>query len=232
MSGFNPILFYATTIFGSAGVDEDHVQYAVLGITAAMIVFTIIAIPLMDRAGRRGLLIIPIAIMIVCLVVYTISMCYIKPHPQLAWLAIVMIIVYIAAYSVGIGPVPWLICAEIFPQAARPKAMMMSIWVQCASSFVSGMTFEYLDAVCHPYTFLIYTGVLVISFVFVIALVPETRNKPMEQIVKEMQVPLGAKGRRAEDRGAAAGGKMGLSQEASVHPPESKPHRPSEAFHI
>lgn len=108
----------------------------------------------------------------------------------MALVGIACVWVYMAAFSVGPGTVPWLVAAEVFPQDSRPKALMLAVWTNCLCTFVIAMTFEHISSACGAYTFVIFAILIVFFVVFVFVWVPEARRKPMEEIAREMKVPL------------------------------------------
>jgi len=193
-SGINAVMFYSTGIFKHAGVPGEQIQYAVVGTSAVNMAMTVIAVPLMEIAGRRKLLLIPMAVMIVDFAVLTIAMVYADTSTGWGTLAIACVIVYVISFAVGLGPIPMMIGSEMFRQEPRPMAMMVGGWTNWLFTFIVAMTFEHVQKACHPYTFIIFIALLIVFLFFCIIFVPETRNKTFEEIAKELGLPMKVEG--------------------------------------
>ena len=117
LSGVNAVIFYSGSILQAAGMDNANVGAAI--IMAVQVAFTGLAVILMDRAGRKILMSVSsigMALAAFCMAAFFVN------HKKPGWLALVALIVYIASFSLGMGPVPWLYMGEIFPAHARAKA--------------------------------------------------------------------------------------------------------------
>jgi SP family arabinose:H+ symporter-like MFS transporter len=180
-SGINAIMYYSTKIFTTAGVGVRDSFSSSVWIGLVNILFTLVAIALVDRAGRRPLLLVGTAVQTVALG-FAGWMFYGGQH-GLALLG--CIIAFIGAFSVAMGPIPWIFCSEIFPTRIRGRAMSIAtftIWLSC---FIVAQTFPMLNdspAVGPALTFWIYAGCSLGSFIFVLARVPETKGRKLEDI--------------------------------------------------
>lgn len=187
-SGINAVFFYSKSIFESAKVRHDHIPYAIIGTNAVNVFMTVIAVPLMDLAGRRPLLLIPMGVMIVDLILMTICRVLQANDPSIAGIAYVTIacvIVYVIAFAVGLGPIPMMIGAELFRQGPRPKAMAAVSVVNWVGTFTIAMAFESIQAAAGDYTFIIFIILLSAFLVFTYFFVPETKNKTFEEIAHQ-----------------------------------------------
>jgi len=187
-SGINAVFFYSKSIFESAKVRADHIPYAIIGTNAVNVFMTVIAVPLMDLAGRRPLLLIPMVVMIVDLILMTICRVLQANDPTIAGLAYVTIacvIIYVIAFAVGLGPIPMMIGAELFRQGPRPKAMAVASAVNWVGTFIIAMSFESIQNAAGDYTFIIFIVLLIGFVVFTYFYVPETKNKTFEEIAHQ-----------------------------------------------
>lgn len=186
-SGINAIFFYSNTIFKDANVPTDQIQYAIIGTNAVNVFMTVIAVPLMDIAGRRLLLLVPMAIMIVDLVFLAISQIYVNADgfEWLAYISIICVIIYVIGFAVGLGPIPMMIGAELFRQGPRPAAMTVASCVNWITTFVVALGFEPLAGVTGEYTFLIFLFLMIGFLAFTYFFVPETKNKTFEEIAHQ-----------------------------------------------
>jgi SP family arabinose:H+ symporter-like MFS transporter len=145
--------------------------------------FTFVAIGLVDRAGRRRLLLIGTAVQTLALAaVGWLFHAHIQGAPLL-----VCVVVFIAAFAMALGPVGWLFCAEVFPNQLRGRAMSLAaltVWVSC---YIVAQTFPMLNdnpAIGPARTFWAYATVSLFAFLFVWAAIPETKGRTLEQIEK------------------------------------------------
>ncbi|QDP97496.1 sugar porter family MFS transporter [Microlunatus elymi] len=193
--GVNTVIYYSATILHYTGLSaSDSVLQAVsVGITN--VVFTVIAVLLMDRVGRRPLLLIGTAAAIVALV--GLGLWFELPSWQhLGWLALVFLLLFMAGFAIGLGPVFWLMISEIYPLAVRSKAMSVATVTNWAANFlVSYFFLQLVGAWGKPVTFWIYAGFGVLSFGYFWWRLPETRNRSLEEIEQELGVPAGSAGK-------------------------------------
>jgi MFS transporter, SP family, arabinose:H+ symporter len=180
-SGINAIMYYSTKIFTTAGVGvkDSFTASAVVGLVNLL--FTFVAIAFIDRAGRRPLLLIGLTAQVVAL--GAVGWMF-KSGVQGAGL-LVAIVTFIAAFAMALGPIPWILCSEIFPLRVRGRAMSIATFVIWLSCYIVAQTFPMLNdnpKVGPASTFWIYAGCSLAALVFVAAIVPETRGRTLEEI--------------------------------------------------
>ena len=145
------------------------------------VIATFIAIIFVDKAGRKPLLLFGNAIQVIGLVMvgYIYSA---NPHSKML---LGGVITYTAAFAMAMGPIPWILCSEIFPAKLRGRAMSVStfsIWVAC---YLVSQTFPLmLKAFGSTKTFWFYAACSAVTFLFVLLLVPETKGRSLEEIEK------------------------------------------------
>jgi sugar porter (SP) family MFS transporter len=183
LSGVNVVFAFSTNIFETAGLAKYAALCTVL-VGLVNVIATIVVIPLMDRLGRRTLLIIG---EIGCAIFFgVLALSFILQHyqPQVfGIISVICVVGFVISFAIALGPIPWLIISEIFPSDVRPLAVSIATTVNWTCNFVILLTFNYMKAGLKQYTFLPYTGVIVISIVFTVTLVMETKGKTVEQIV-------------------------------------------------
>jgi len=177
LSGVNAIIFFQDSIFQAAGFkDASELGFFVM---LAQMVMTAVSIPLMDTAGRKVLLLLSTAGMFVCCVCLLIFFI----HQQPAWLALVASFGYISFFSLGLGPIPWLMQGELFAQEYRSMAMSCSASLNWVCSFVTTMTVSSLKkTIGFSGVFAMYGAVLLIGGMYVLKCVPETKGRSLEEI--------------------------------------------------
>ena len=189
-SGVNAIFFYSFSIYTTAGVSADNIPYAIVGTNALNFIMTIVAVGLMDAVGRRVLLIYPIAFMIVDLILLTITISIHESYDWANYVSIVCVLLYVVAFAIGLGPIPWMVGSELFRERPRPLAMAACGMMNFVGTFVVVLAFEPITNVIGFHVFLIFAVLLFGFLIFVIIMVPETRNKSFEEIAKELNISV------------------------------------------
>lgn len=177
--GINVIFNYAVDVFAAAGYQVSASLFNIVITGIVNLVFTIVAVGLVDRVGRRKLMLAGAAGLAVIYALlgggyYTRS----QGLPML-----VLIVAAIACYAVSLAPVTWVVISEIFPNRARGEAMAISVASLWIASFVLTYTFPLLNASAGSAgTFWVYAGVCVAGFLFILRRLPETKGKTLEEI--------------------------------------------------
>lgn len=181
--GINVIFNYAQEIFSAAGygVSDILMNIVVTGVTN--VVFTIVAMFLVDRLGRRPLLLIGAGGL--TLIYFLMGAAY---YFQLTGITLLVIVVAaIACYAMSLAPIMWVVVSEIFPNAVRGVAMSVATFCLWSACFILTYTFPLLNnALGAAGTFWIYGAICLAGFLFIGRCVPETRNKSLEEIEKEL----------------------------------------------
>ena len=180
--GINVIFYYAEEIFTAAGYGVSGVLFNIVITGTVNLIFTLIAIRLVDRLGRKPLMMAGSAGLAV--VFGFIGASYAVHSRGVHLLALV--VVAMALYALSLAPVTWVLLSEIFPNRIRGAAMSVStvsLWSAC---FVLTYTFPLLNKGLGPAgTFWIYAGISVFGFIFIRSRVRETKGKTLEQIERE-----------------------------------------------
>jgi sugar porter (SP) family MFS transporter len=182
ITGINTVIYYAPKILQAAGFNSaSGAILATVGVGVVNVAMTIIAMFLVDRAGRRPLLLVGIAGMIITLGVLGLSFRY--PSGQLAWIAVICLMGYVASFAIGLGPIFWLLIAEIYPLKIRGLAEGTAATFNWASNLIVSLTFLTLvEKLGASSTFFLYTLASVLSWLFAYYFVPETKGRTLEQI--------------------------------------------------
>jgi sugar porter (SP) family MFS transporter len=180
--GINVIFNYAEEIFRASGYDISSVLKNIAWTGSVNLVFTLFALGIVDRGGRRPLMLFGSAALAV---IYTImGACYFSGVKGLPMLLLVL--AAIGTYAMSLAPVTWVVISEIFPNRIRGAAMAVAVsalWIAC---FLLTYTFPMLNAkLGSAQTFWLYAGICVAGFVFIKFKLPETKGKTLEQIEHE-----------------------------------------------
>ncbi|KAG8186822.1 hypothetical protein JTE90_020500 [Oedothorax gibbosus] len=185
-TGSNAVLFYTVDIFKAAGSSLDP-NVATIIIDAVLVGATAVSSVLIDRAGRKSLLVASgagMAVSLICLGTYD----YIGEHnPEVrvhyGWIPLLTLIIYIAFFSLGFGPIPWLMMAEMTSVRTRSLICGAATAVCWIFVFIITKSFQALELTIHDYgAYFLYAGFSVLSCFFVIFCLPETKGKQVEEI--------------------------------------------------
>ncbi|XP_075902022.1 solute carrier family 2, facilitated glucose transporter member 1-like isoform X2 [Nelusetta ayraudi] len=180
LSGINAVFYYSTGIFERAGVSQP--VYATIGAGVVNTAFTVVSLFLVERMGRRPLLLIGLMGMAVSAVFLTVAMLLLDQFRWMSYISIVAIFSFVAFFEVGPGPIPWFIMAELFSQGPRPAAIAVAGFSNWSANFLVGMCFQYVEQLCGPYVFIIFTVLLLGFFVFTYFKLPETKGRTFDEI--------------------------------------------------
>ncbi|KAF6992078.1 hypothetical protein CFC21_009105 [Triticum aestivum] len=187
LCGINGILFYASRIFRAAGFTNSDLATCALG--AIQVLATGVTTSLLDKAGRRMLLIISTAGTTLSLLAVSVAF-FLKdnlPHDShsdyiLSMVSLVALVAYIITFSFGMGAIPWLIMSEILPVGIKSFAGSFATLANMLTSFGVTMTANLLLSWSAGGTFASYMVVSAFALVFVILWVPETKGRTLEEI--------------------------------------------------
>ncbi|XP_073932228.1 solute carrier family 2, facilitated glucose transporter member 3 isoform X3 [Castor canadensis] len=185
LSGINAVFYYSTGIFKDAGVQEPI--YATIGAGVVNTIFTIVSVFLVERAGRRTLHMIGLGGMAFCSILMTVSLLLKDDYEAMSFVCIAAILIYVAFFEIGPGPIPWFIVTELFSQGPRPTAMAVAGCSNWTSNFLVGLLFPSAASYLGAYVFIIFAAFLVIFLVFTFFKVPETRGRTFDDITRAFE---------------------------------------------
>lgn len=184
MSGINAILYYAPRIFELTGLGTKAALLQSVGIGLTNLVFTFVGLWLIDYLGRRTLL-------------YIGSFGYIASLGLVAWgffqahysIIPVCVFAFIAAHAIGQGAVIWVFISEIFPNRHRAEGQSLGSFTHWIFAALLTTFFPKMVSSLPPgYIFSFFTGMMCLQLLWVITMVPETKNIPLEELQKELAV--------------------------------------------
>lgn len=197
--GINTIIYYAPTLIEKTGLSASNSIFYSVAIGVINLVMTIVAIKLVDRMGRRPLLLVSLTGMLAMLVLLGFS--YVVNMGSV--LSLLFMVLYIASFAVGLGPVFWVLIGEIFPSSARAAGSSASTAVNWASNFVVSLVFLPLANVLgQGETFWIFAVVVAFTLWFVGRYLPETRDREFNEVDTALQARFG---RHPQAAGPASG---------------------------
>lgn len=199
LCGFNSLMYFSASIFLQLGFQSPIL--ASLSVAITNFVFTVVAMLLIDRIGRRRILLITIPVMILGLILSSLSFWLMGSKHESAvhsngldldfttansWptLILISIVIYVAAYATGLGNVPWQ-QSELFPLAVRSLGCGISTATAWGSNFLVGLTFlPFMQLLGPSWTFVLYAVICGLGLVLVVRIYPETKGMGLEEVGK------------------------------------------------
>lgn len=184
-TGINTIIYYAPTIFKTAGFDSNLTAiYATTGIGVVNFVMTIVAVFFTDRLGRKPLLYFGLTGVMFSLFALGTSFAFANIlGSSLKWVAVGSLVTYIVCFAMSLGPIGWILVSEVFPLKIRGVAMSICTVSNFAFNFfVVGSFPILLHRIGGAWTFWMFGAVSLLCIIFVYFFVPETKGISLEQI--------------------------------------------------
>jgi sugar porter (SP) family MFS transporter len=190
LSGINALMYYAPRIFGMAGAGQDSALLQSVIVGGTFLVFTMAAMAVIDRFGRRRLMIIG-------------SIGYISSLATTAWafyhygtdftpagsvVVLASLLVFIASHAFGQGSVIWVFLSEIFPNRIRARGQALGSFTHWFMAAVISWTFPVIAQASGGHAFAFYAAMMVLQLVWVLRVMPETKGIPLEDIQKRLGI--------------------------------------------
>ena len=190
VTGINVFMYFGTTLFKnisqSTGVDSGMIQQSLIGV--AGIFFTVIAIAVVDRGGRKPLMFIGTAGMFISLVAMGIMAQTMKDPATAGTPMLLCIVIYLGCFSLSAGPIIWVMLSEIYPTAVRARALGLAVFCMWMADYAVTQTFPMMDKNIwlvgkfnHAFPFYIY-AVFCLFLIVLMFFIPETKGKSLEEI--------------------------------------------------
>jgi SP family sugar:H+ symporter-like MFS transporter len=194
--GINTIIYYAPTTLTNVGYSDQSAIYANIVIGVLNVAMTVLAIRLVDRVGRKPLLLAGLAGMVTSLLVLGVSLSVMSepksPGDPAAIITLVCLATFIASFAATWGPVVWVMLPEILPLSVRGAALGVAVSLQWLANFAVSQTFPpMVDAWGAGPVFLGYAVMGLIATAFVLKFVTETKGRSLEEIEGDLQSATG-----------------------------------------
>ncbi|MGI4822300.1 MAG: sugar porter family MFS transporter [Janthinobacterium lividum] len=184
VSGINAIIYYAPRIFEMTGLGQSTALLSSAGIGLVNFAFTLLGVNIIDRFGRRKLMLVGSVGLIATLGLVARAF-YTQQFGGM--LVPVLLFVYIAFFAFSQGAVIWVFISEIFPNAVRAKGQALGSSTHWVMATVIAFTFPYFaDKLGGGHTFAIFSGMMVLQLIFVLRFMPETKGTSLEQLEKTL----------------------------------------------
>jgi len=185
LSGINAFLYYAPRIFESAGLGESTALLSSIGIGVVNLLFTLLGVFLIDRLGRKQLLLYGS-------IGYIISLSLVAAAFFLNWGGMwvpVFLFLFIASHAIGQGAVIWVFISEIFPNRLRASGQAFGSSTHWVLAAIIPSSIPFLFSTIGPgYVFAFFAFMMVLQLVFVIFMMPETKGKSLEELSEQLSI--------------------------------------------
>jgi len=182
LSGINAVMFYSTKIFNMANFSASAARMSTVGVGIVNVLTTIVSVYLVEACGRKILLLIGFAGMCACTSGLMAALFFVETNKIAGYMCITLVYVYVIFFATGAGSIPWLLGPELFNTAARPLAVSIAVPTNWIFNFVVGVAFLPIQELLGPLVFAFFIVFQIIAFLFIWMFVPETKNKPIEEI--------------------------------------------------
>jgi len=180
--GINAVMAYSGDMFFRAGLESDIVQICVCVVSLVNVLFVPVAIKYVDKAGRKMLMTIALIIQTIMLVLLTVSVNLAEDTKGWSYPSIAFIIIYVAAFSMGPGPIPWAFGAESIPTKYISGAQGLVVVTNWVSAFIIQYTWTPLSEAIGAYVYIIFAVICVLGILFTHFVAKETKGKTIEEV--------------------------------------------------
>ena len=183
LSGINFVIYFAPRIFGLAGLDSSAALLSTTGVGMVNLLFTLLGVYLIDRAGRRMLMTLG-------------SIGYLVSLSAVAWsfytgasgmVVVLFVFLFIASHAVGQGAVIWVFIAEIFPNTVRSKGQSLGSGTHWVLAATIALLMPYALSAFEAHTiFGFFAAMMLLQLAFVLLIMPETRGRTLESVAEDL----------------------------------------------
>jgi SP family arabinose:H+ symporter-like MFS transporter len=184
LGGINAILYYLNDIFAAAGFSRVSANGQAVAIGSMNLVATLVGMALIDKLGRKSLLLI--GSVGTCLSLSAVAAIFLTNSHQ--YLLVWALVSYIAFFAVSQGAVIWVYISEVFPNRVRGKGQSLGSGTHWVMNAILSYAFPVIAAHSKAYPFLFFAGMMVLQFIVVLVVFPETKGKSLEEIQKKLGI--------------------------------------------
>ncbi|KAL7849901.1 hypothetical protein SRHO_G00192500, partial [Serrasalmus rhombeus] len=182
LCGLNAIWYYTNRIFEAAGFNKAMIPYITLSTGGIETLAAVASGLVIERIGRKPLLIFGFSAMAVCFTLLTIFLHFQDSFSWMPYLSFISILAVIASFCSGPGGIPFVLTGELFEQSYRPAAFMVAGVVNWLSNFAVGLLFPFIQNALQTYAFMVFVVVCILGAIYLLIVLPETKNKTFVEI--------------------------------------------------
>eukprot|EP01100_Stratorugosa_tubuloviscum_P002148 TRINITY_DN148_c3_g1_i1.p1 TRINITY_DN148_c3_g1~~TRINITY_DN148_c3_g1_i1.p1 ORF type:complete len:482 (-),score=221.31 TRINITY_DN148_c3_g1_i1:80-1525(-) len=195
LTGINAVMYYSTTIFSFAGLADDETTLATIGVTSLNVLMTIVSVWLIEKAGRRPLLLVGLLTMTISLTIAgSVLLAKNLDVTVGGWIACVMVFIFVGGFAIGLGAVLWPLLGEILPSVVRAKGMSLCLFLNWTFNLILSLcTLPLIELFGGGDSaeeekkgagaiFIMFACLSIIGFIFMAIFIPETKGKDLDEI--------------------------------------------------
>ena len=186
--GINAAIYYSDSVFAQTGLKDPIPQYASLGVVFTTVITTFVSIFVIERAGRRILMLVGIGGMLGGCISITIFMTFSYVSPVFNYITIASMFIFVAAFGIGPGSIPWFIAPELSLAQYRPVTIAICTFANWVSNMTVAFAFPPIQKAIGTYSFLTFAGINTATFVFTLFFLPETKGLPAEENIQRLSL--------------------------------------------
>ena len=184
MSGINAVFYYSTKMFENVGFSEYISQIGSIGVAAVNLIVGLIALPVLNSFRKKSLLMFSSGFAMLFLTALAVTIHFQDKFDCMGFASIALVMAYVVAYGLGLGPIPYMIGSDLFESGPRPFGMSLGCLFNWSFNFVVGISFPCLDAILNEYVYLIFSGACLILLIIVgFFLTAETEDEPLVTVI-------------------------------------------------
>ncbi|KAK5871416.1 hypothetical protein PBY51_004300 [Eleginops maclovinus] len=187
LNGINAIYFYANYLFTQSGIPAERIPYVTLGCGACELLTALTCGILIDRLGRKVLIMGGYALMSICCILFTLTLSYQSASPIVPYLSMACVFAFILSFGLGPGGVTNILTTELFTQTTRPAAYMIAGSLNWLSFFFISMVFPFVVVGLEQFCFIVFLAICACMTLYIYFVVPETKNKTFVEIQNEFK---------------------------------------------
>ena len=191
LCGINAVFFYSSKMFAKAGISRGFIPYANIGTGIINVLTTIVSVFVIEKVGRRALILYPMGGMVVVFGILIILV-QINEYLNIALLSIVsvgFVLIFIVCFAIGLGPIPFLYSSEVCRPEARDSVQSLGLVANYLGNIFLSLFFPALNSVLGGYVFLIFLLLVLLHLIFLWFKMPETKNKTIEDAERYWNIP-------------------------------------------
>uniref|UniRef100_A0A1B6GGI3 Major facilitator superfamily (MFS) profile domain-containing protein n=1 Tax=Cuerna arida TaxID=1464854 RepID=A0A1B6GGI3_9HEMI len=182
LSGINAVFFFCNDIFKQAGLSDKAAEIATVSVSVINVLMTFVSMVLVDKAGRKTLLLVGFGGMCIVSCILAILMGHTAGNIVVSWICVLMVVLFVILFACGPGSIPWFLVSELFNDSAKGKATSLAVGINWFCNFLVGRFFLVIAEMLQGQVFFVFFGILIVVILFIMKYVPETKNKTVEEI--------------------------------------------------
>ena len=170
------VFFYSTDIFADAGIVDAHIQYAILSTGVVNVVAALVCVPLVDSVGRKPLLVCTMSVIVLDYALLVACLSWRTWHELVPYVAVACVVVFVVAFSVALGPIPFIYMTEIMSQSERSSLVSLATFVNYTANLCLTLAFPFMQQFMQQFVFVVFGAVIGAALIVLILKVSSVKH--------------------------------------------------------